>query len=388
MEFNGCDFFNNSGTYIIEIKGKETNPASITIKDTNYSSIKTYYENYLKYVILLSHATLILVDSVSFYYIINFDSIIFLVGNSKITISGTVKFKYNHVLAIIDMDVGSQYITIKENSVFNISDNEVETFFHSTASKMYPQPYCIFQYFTFSANKIKMEPKIFQITFYNNLCNGSDFYDFYMPTANCHWILESSYQNMLPQEVNNYYIKYLNNTGTCDIPEVIEQSSLCMCSDGLHYDCHINDLGYLYPGQTLTISLHHLHHSINAGYSVAVNTDITQEYVTLCTVLDISEHKQIIDNNCTKLHYTIGFPTENWCELFLKIFPDSNDDLNMFYIRQITCPTGFVKIDKKCQCDPVLGLHLMCRNNYKNNRSSIFGELFRNNRMFTSTILE
>ena len=35
-----------------------------------------------------------------------------------------------------------------------------------------------------------------------------------------------------------------------------------------------------------------------------------------------------------------------------------------------------------------LGLRLMCRNNYKNNRSSIFGELFRNNRMFTSTILE
>ena len=104
----------------------------------------------------------------------------------------------------------------------------------------------------------------------------------------------------------------------------------------------------------VTILLHHLHPSINAGYSVAINTDITQEHVTLCTVLDISEYKQIIDNNCTKLHYTIGFPTENWCELFLKVSPDSNDGLNIFYIRQITCPTGFAKIDKRCQCDPVL----------------------------------
>ena len=165
VEFNRCDFFNTSGAHVIEIKGKETNPASITIKDTNYSFIKTYYDSYSKCVILLSHATLILEDSVSFYYIINFDSVICLVGNSKITISGTVKFKYNRVLAIIDMDADnmqSQYIMIKENSVFKISDNEVDTFFHKIQSKMYrSQPYCIFQYFTFSTNKMKMEPKTF-----------------------------------------------------------------------------------------------------------------------------------------------------------------------------------------------------------------------------------
>ena len=28
--------------------------------------------------------------------------------------------------------------------------------------------------------------------------------------------------------------------------------------------------------------------------------------------------------------------------------------LNIFYIKQITCPTGFVKRDKRCQCDPAL----------------------------------
>ena len=33
---------------------------------------------------------------------------------------------------------------------------------------------------------------------------------------------------------------------------------------------------------------------------------------------------------------------------------DSDVYLNVFYIKQITCPTGFVKIDRRCQCDPVL----------------------------------
>ena len=51
---------------------------------------------------------------------------------------------------------------------------------------------------------------------------------------------------------------------------------------------------------------------------------------------------------------TIGFPTKSYCELFLKMVSDSDSYLNVFHIRQITCPTGFVKIDERCQCDPVL----------------------------------
>ena len=57
-----------------------------------------------------------------------------------------------------------------------------------------------------------------------------------------------------------------------------------------YYDCHINDLGYLYPGQSLTIFLYHKRASIiNSGSAtaVAVKTDTTQQYVTPCIVLDI-----------------------------------------------------------------------------------------------------
>ena len=125
-----------------------------------------------------------------------------------------------------------------------------------------------------------------------------------------------------------------------------------MCTNELHYDCHINDLGYLYPGQTFTVSLYH--READTANAVVVKTDIYQQYVTPCIVLNISENLQYIGKQCVRLHYTIGFPTDNWCELFLKIASDSDEYLNIFYIKQITCPTGFVKIDKRCQCDPVL----------------------------------
>ena len=38
----------------------------------------------------------------------------------------------------------------------------------------------------------------------------------------------------------------------------------------------------------------------------------------------------------------------------MKIASDSDDYLNIFAIKQVTCPTGFAKIDRRCQCDPVL----------------------------------
>ena len=168
------------------------------------------------------------------------------------------------------------------------------------------------------------------------------------------WLENSLFQNNknIPLQVNNHYIRFINDSGTYTLTQLITQSSLCVCTNELHYDCHINDLGYLYPGQTLTISLYHS--KDDTANAIVVKTDITQQYVTTCIVLDISENLQLTKGHCIKLHYTIGFPTDNWCELFLKIASDSDDYLNVFYIKQMTCPTGFVKIDKRCQCDPVL----------------------------------
>ena len=195
-----------------------------------------------------------------------------------------------------------------------------------------------------------MEKRNFLIRFYNNQCKQSGCYN-YISVTHCLWLPQSLFNNIIPLEVNNKYIQFINDSGTYKLSQIIEQSSLCVCTNELHYDCHTDDLGYLYPGQTLTISLYHKVHTANA---VVVKTDITQQCVMPCIVLDISENLQLIDQQCTRLHYIIGFSNENHCKLFLKIESDSDDHLNIFSIWQITCPTGFVKIDKGCQCDPVL----------------------------------
>ena len=363
VEFNNCDFHGKSDDRILGTHGKLAHPRNIVIRNTSYTT--TMSDTHHSQVVLslasyisLSHTTLKLMGSVNFYNIIIPRSIIALTDNSTVIISGTVNFSYNLVRQLINFDFFNniQYIIIKENSILNINHNEVSSLFITNLpTTKYPYPFCFFQYFTSSTSKAIIEMKNISIKFYNNQCNHTSCY-VNIPLTNCHWLEKLSLSNNtvipIPLEINNYYIQIIDNSVTYMLSQLIEQSSLCVCTNELHYDCHISNLGYLYPGKTLTISLYY--HKVDTANAVVVKTDIDQRYVTSCTVLGSSENIQFINKNCTTLHYTIGFPTANWCELFLKIASDSDEYLNIFYIRQITCPTGFVKIDKRCQCDPVL----------------------------------
>ena len=355
VEFNNCYFYGYFVDEILRSYGNSVNPINVVVRNTVYT-VSMFGINDRKSVLLLSNTTLILVDSVSFQNITEAYRIISLRGNSTIIISGRVKLSHNHVDVLIDLsDNNIQYIIIKENSVLNISHNEARLLFDTNLPiSKYPFPFCFFQYFTSCSSKIEMDKIHFLIRFHDNQYNYENLRNYYdsIPTTNCLWLENSLFNNNIPLEVNNHYLQFINNSGTYNISQLTEQSSLCVCTDELHYDCHINQLGYSYPGQTLTVFLYH--READTANVIVVKTDIYQQYVTPCIVLNISENLQYISKQCVRLHYTIGFSTDNWCELFLKTASDSDEYLNIFYIKQMTCPTGFVKIDKRCQCDPVL----------------------------------
>ena len=75
--------------------------------------------------ITLSHTTLLLEDVV-FSNISTPNSIISLKGNNIIIVSGLVEFSLNHVHDLINFqDNDRKYIILKENSVTNITTNDV-----------------------------------------------------------------------------------------------------------------------------------------------------------------------------------------------------------------------------------------------------------------------
>ena len=141
-------------------------------------------------------------------------------------------------------------------------------------------------------------------------------------------------------------MKSTNNSK--QLPRLHQNKSLCHCS---REDCYKEDLGFLYPGQNLSLPLHLLS---NFAFRVEViaEIDTNHTHFTPCIVYSAKQHKQFIGTSCTKLNYTIAFQTDNWCELFLKVPQVTPLKYNIFYVRQFPCPLGFVKTDGICQCYP------------------------------------
>ena len=374
LEFKNC-YFQADSEYdgqVLQANGSSTNPATVVIDNTTFSYYisKTInpYQNWfdtdvldLSFMVSLN-STLIFKNLVIFRKISTYKSVISLKGNSSIIILGSVEFSYNVGEDLINFyENNKKYIIMKENSIFNISHNEVSSLFpNKPVVAKYPYPVCLFQYFSnHNTSTVPTDKRNFLIRFCDNRCKQVPTlgcYD-YMQFTHCLWLPQSLFNTSIPLEVNNKYMQFVDNSSIQNLSQRIEQSSLCVCTSEVHYNCQIFNIGYVYPGQTLTISLLMNRQKVNTSNAVAVKTDVNQQYVTPCIVLDINENLQLINRQCTKLQYTIGFSTESYCELFLKLASDSDEYLNIFSIRQITCPTGFVKINKRCQCDPALVQH-------------------------------
>jgi len=152
--------------------------------------------------------------------------------------------------------------------------------------------------------------------------------------------------------VNKHYIKYTSHSGYYDLlPHKDHQKTLCYCHSNNSFDCDKELLDPIYPGQTLIVPLHaHLNFTFTTNI---VAEKRNETYITSCLVSRPPELIQSIGKNCTLLQYTIEFPTDRWCELFLKVPQDKFMEYSIFYISQLKCPLGFVKSNGTCQCYPM-----------------------------------
>ena len=171
-----------------------------------------------------------------------------------------------------------------------------------------------------------------------------------IPTTKCQWLPQSSFNTTLPLDVNNEYIQYTDSAGTYHaLPHVNEPNTLCVCTNISHYDCSITDLGFIYPGQTLTIPLYYYTEEYNSNAIISV---VNQPNIPLCKVLDVDQHQQTLDSQskCTIVNYAIAFPTNGWRGLYIKTMLPMSNNVNIFSVRQHKCPPGFTIIDGICQC--------------------------------------
>ena len=346
-----CSFNTNSDRLLFGIGKFNYKIITVIIKNTQFvNSVFKYHNN----LIVVSNSDLLLEGMVTFHTITNHDSIIALNDNSTITIHGAVELSNNigHQLIRFQNQI-NQYIKLKEPSNISIHHNQMCNSFVMFPCEGTLYQFCIFQYYINETH----EHNMFSIEYFNNQyksnVSGCICYNCLLPIVNCHWLSESAFYHTIPTDVNNQFIKNINNSNAI----IDRQDKLCACNNQMNRDCSINDLGYLYPGETLKIFLYHKDNSSNYHSTETIaRNDINILDSRPCIISSFFEQSQIITNNhCSKVSYsTLTFWFGDWCELFLKVASSSDDYNKRFYVRKLSCPPGFIEINRTCQCDPII----------------------------------
>ena len=318
----------------------------------------------------------------------NYGSVIALL-DSIITLHGYIEFSENYAFSIIIFACNRvshcSIIKVLENTTFAITNNGIFTyfidstdFFQSLDIKEDKYTQCLFQYFSTKNLDNYIEAGNFSIIVEHNKFENLSMYHtglkfislqkelaeiinkvlqitkkqarvLFTTITHCYWLPQSAFSTINPLIVNKQYIKYTNNS---KLLHMSKEKTLCYCSDEKHYDCFKDDkFDSVCPGQTLMLPLY-----ANVNYAsdneVITELNINQPHVTQCKVINAKQNIQLIGKNCTMVKYAVGFPSNSsWCELFLKM-PQTHQQYDAYYIGELPCPRGFVKIDGICQCYP------------------------------------
>ena len=391
--FQNCEFFNNQITQVLTgiihvLEGPNIHVSHCSFHhNSNSLALRTFPQYFLLkfkvfitntlfsssvsdvHLLEVSNAEFYLIGPVTFYNISNLHSVI-KIFKTTITFSNYIEFVNTSGDCILE-HYGSHmtgetyassiiHVFVKEGTIINITHNEFKTFAnfeersHSYGMYAYNYPPCYFQYLPdakFQHDKDRYGNNF--IRFDNNFEHSTLLTYKNLPLIHCSWLQQSAFNTAMPLEINKKYIKYINKSGTFDmLPQHIRPKTLCYCDANNHYDCHKELLDPIYPGQTMELRVYTNVIDVNQfDTMITVGNNITWLPPTACVITDSSEMVQISKTQiCTTLKYTIAFPTEDWCELFMKGSRDGADKVDIYYIKEKPCPVGFTKLNGICQC--------------------------------------
>ena len=180
---------------------------------------------------------------------------------------------------------------------------------------------------------------IINMTFFYGLCSNK------YCTTHCSWMGNGLFEAFSPLAVNRQIIQFTNQEDSNKI--VSNRKQICYCTDSYLYNCYLDEIKSVYPGQTV-----HLHLISTVSDVMYVKLSVKNTIPTSCWVTKGSEIEQRVYNNCTSVHFTIRHYAK-WCELYLSYPPF---DADIFYVNLLSCPLGFTlnHIEGYCECDPVL----------------------------------
>ena len=304
--------------------------------------------------LMIEGANLILLGPVIFTEIESYG--LLYMNESQIYLHHYVEVSLNQVIFLFSI----RYIMLKENSKFNISKNTFNLMFLRIDNEMsvyqegHEDVWCIFQYINTQQQKSSF--KNYSVVLKNNL--GSWLADERFSISHCDWIDDSAFMQLNSQEVNKEVIQLVNNSFA--LYEI--DNYICYCTDHQHYNCTVDVMGPVYPGQNYMLNF-----TVAKALKSDVFIKIDDRPVTACKSHDDITDIHLFPNTCHTITYNIQHKNAKDCEIYIRgirktphiesIEVSTNWKFtDVFRVQVRPCPLGFMlnKIAGICQCDLML----------------------------------
>ena len=286
---------------------------------------------------------------------------------TNVTMHGNIKIFNNTAVSLLSQKELNT-VHFKENLLLNISNNKfieeifsiylTTKFLNYTTVLQESYPTCFIQYISDRGNLDHQfaaeEPIKFSIIVHKTeACSLSNLH-----VTHCKWQSYSAFKTTSPLLVNQHFISDFDKWN--DIVNTQATNTLCICSDENGVNCTVDILGPLCPGEHVIFSLALADNKQlqNTTESVPISLETINYSPLQCTVPTTLTQQNISTHGCSNVSYTLLSPSKIMCELLLKQSDITIHGVKVhyskFYVKLLPCPPGFMFIQMRCQCDPVL----------------------------------
>ena len=215
-------------------------------------------------------------------------------------------------------------------------------------------PHCIFQYMvssnykydaseliglyniSFSGSKLRKQTSFYILNAQAQMVGVNNF------LTHCKWLPTAVFNGHSPGYINQQIIQV-------DGHQWIHHKEICYCPHDGDYNCTVDLLGPVYPGQMLQVDL--CIPQADKKHSVYAETHAITLPNSACKLAHQTEFISSIGNESKTFNFTIISEAYKACELFLTSLQFIQ---TAFYVQLLQCPVGFTLQNGKCDCDPFL----------------------------------
>ena len=337
------NFIGNNGKLIL-LSGVSICKSNIFFNDVNFVKNEANFLIYIEFMNVEINGTLTASENIVKEHIIGFKT-------CEVTFTKEITFLSNICYTFVTiMTYDIQYIKIMELANITLLNNTYHHLFSRqgvTNNYVDVYPYCIFQYMTLANNTRNISElfALYAISLSKNrqIKNASMYNDVYDFFTHCKWLPTAVFNGHNPGHINQQIVRVNGH-------QWIHHKQICYCPHDDPYDCTVDLLGPVYPGQMLQVELCIPQAESNDSYVLRIETHSASLPSSVCKVAHQTEFINNIRNHSQMFNFTVISKGE-LCELFLTIQPLVR---TAFYVQLLPCPVGFTLQNERCDCDPFL----------------------------------